>query len=56
MSDESQQEVVLADTTAASDQEATVAPETEVVTPEAVTPKTYTQEDFDAAKAKALGL
>jgi hypothetical protein len=52
MSDESQQEVVLADTTAASDQEATVAPETEVVTPEAVTPKSYTQEEFDALAAK----
>lgn len=58
MSDESQQEVVLADTTAASDQEATVAPETEVVTPEAAEPavesKTFTQEELDAAIGKRL--
>jgi hypothetical protein len=35
-----------------SEQEATAAPETEVQTPEAATPKTYSQEEFDALAAK----
>ena len=56
--DESQQEVVLADTTAAPEQVATVAPETEELTPEAVEPaeaaKTFSQEEMDAAIGKRL--
>ena len=55
--DESQ-EVVLADTTAAPEQVATAAPETEVTAPEAVepteAPKTFSQEELDAAIGKRL--
>jgi hypothetical protein len=55
--DESQ-EVVLADTTAAPEQVATAAPETEEVAPEAVepteAPKTFSQEELDAAIGKRL--
>ena len=52
------QEVVLADTNAALDQVTTAVPETVEVAPEAVesteSPKTFTQEDLDAAIGKRL--
>jgi hypothetical protein len=55
--DESQ-EVVLADSTAAPEQVATAAPVTEEVAPEAVepaeAPKTFSQEELDAAIGKRL--
>jgi len=58
MSDESQQEVVLADSNAAPEQVATAAPESEVTAPEAVEStvesKTFTQEELDAAIGKRL--
>ncbi len=55
--DESQQEVVLADSTAAPELEATAAPEPEVIAPEeapAAESKTFTQEELDAAIGKRL--
>jgi len=56
--DESQQEVVLADTTAAPEQVATAAPATEELAPEAVepteAPKSFSQEELDAAIGKRL--
>jgi hypothetical protein len=56
--DESQQEVVLADSNAAPEQVATAAPETVEIAPEAVEStvesKTFTQEELDAAIGKRL--
>ena len=56
--DESQQEVVLADSNAAPEQVATAAPEAEVVAPEAEktaeAAKTFSQEDVDALIGKRL--
>ena len=58
MSDESQQEVVLADLNAAPEQVATAAPESEVTAPEAENTaeaaKTFSQEDVDALIGKRL--
>jgi len=47
-------EEILAEVESVPDQVATAAPETEVITPEVETPKTFSQEEMDAAIGKRL--